>query len=32
MVQSYLQNRKQTTKFNNTESEEAINNFGVPQG
>ena len=29
---SLLENRKQSTKLNNTVSEEAINNFGVTQG
>ena len=29
---SYLQNRKQTAKLNNTVYVEVINNFGVPQG
>ena len=29
---SYMKRRKQMTKINDIESDEIINNFGVPQG
>ena len=29
---SYMKRRRQTTKVNDIESDEIINNFGVPQG